>query len=133
MVTCDYTTSRSPAGSQSWRTSRSGQPRLCLRDTISAGRNGQYDPYYIAAVPLAAIAWLLTFAGPVMISKLPQAAQSAMNDYYSGIPGLAIALTGYLITHRPIPVSPRSAAGHEPIFSHVMHYPGSHWPDLLSP
>ena len=70
-------------------------------DTISAGGNRQYDPYYIAVVLLAAIAWLLTFAGPVMISKLPQADQPAMNDYYSGIPGLAIVLTGYLITHRP--------------------------------
>jgi hypothetical protein len=36
-----------------------------------------------------------------MISKLPQADQSAMTDYYSGIPGLALMLTSYLITHRP--------------------------------
>jgi hypothetical protein len=58
----------------------------------------QADPYYVAGVLLAVIAWLLTLAGPVMISKLPQADQSTMADYYSGIPGLAVALTGYLIS-----------------------------------
>jgi hypothetical protein len=70
-------------------------------DTIRADVIRQYDPYYVAAVLLAVIAWLLTFAGPVMISKLPTADQSTMADYYSGIPGLALMLTGYLITHRP--------------------------------
>ena len=69
-------------------------------DTIRAGEIRQYDLNYAAAVLLAVIAWLLTFAGPVMISKLPQADQSTMTDYYSGIPGLALMLTGYLITHR---------------------------------
>jgi hypothetical protein len=56
-------------------------------DTIRAGEIGQYDLYYVAAVLLAVIAWLLTFAGPVIISKLPQADQPNMTDYYSGIPG----------------------------------------------
>lgn len=70
-------------------------------DTIRAGEIKQYDLDYVAAVLLAVIAWLLTFAGPVMISKLPQADQSTLTDYYSGIPGLAFMLTGYLITHRP--------------------------------
>lgn len=69
-------------------------------DTIRAGEISQYDLNYVATVLLAVIAWLLTFAGPVMISKLPQADQSIMTDYYSGIPGLALMLTGYLITHR---------------------------------
>ena len=36
-----------------------------------------------------------------MISKLPQTDQSTISDYYSGIPGLALMLTGYLITYRP--------------------------------
>jgi hypothetical protein len=58
----------------------------------------QADPYYVAGVLLAVIAWLLALVGPVMISKLPQADQSTMADYYSGIPGLAVALTGYLIS-----------------------------------
>jgi hypothetical protein len=66
-------------------------------DTIRAGEIKQYDLNYVAAV----IAWLLTFAGPVMISELPQADQPTMTDYYSGIPSLALMLTGYLITHRP--------------------------------
>jgi hypothetical protein len=70
-------------------------------DTIRKGAIRQYDLNYVAAVLLAVIAWLLTFSGPVMISKLPQADQSAMTDYYSGIPGLALMLTSYLITHRP--------------------------------
>ena len=43
--------------------------------TIRAGETSQYDPNYVAAVLLAVIAWLLTFAGPIMISKLPQADQ----------------------------------------------------------
>jgi hypothetical protein len=42
---------------------------------------------------------LLTFVGPVMISNVPQTDQSTVTDYYSGIPGLALMLTGYLITH----------------------------------
>ena len=70
-------------------------------DTIRVGEIRQYDLNYVAAVLLAVIAWLLTFSGPVMISKLPQANRSTMTDYYSGIPGLALMLTGYLITHRP--------------------------------
>lgn len=70
-------------------------------DTICAGQIRQYDLNYVAAVLLAVIAWLLIFAGPVMISKLPQADQSTMTDNYSGIPALAFTLTGYLITHRP--------------------------------
>jgi hypothetical protein len=69
-------------------------------DTIRVGEIKQYDLNYVAAVLLAVIAWLLTFAGPVMISKLPQADQSTMTDYYSGIPGLALMLTGYIINHR---------------------------------
>ena len=44
-------------------------------DTIRAGEIGQYDLNYVAAVLLSVIAWLVTFAGPVMISKLPQADQ----------------------------------------------------------
>jgi hypothetical protein len=55
-------------------------------DTIRAGLVRQYDLNYVAAVLLAVIAWLLTFTGPVMISKLPQADQSTMTDYYSSIP-----------------------------------------------
>lgn len=70
-------------------------------DTIRAGQIKQYDLNYVAAVLLAVIAWLLTLSGPVMISKLPQADQLTMTDYYSGVPGLALMLTGYLITHRP--------------------------------
>ena len=70
-------------------------------DTIRTGEIRQYDVNYVAAVLLAVIAWLLTFAGPVMVSKLPQADQPTMTDYYSGFPGLALMLTGYLITHRP--------------------------------
>ena len=70
-------------------------------DTIRAGEISRYDLNYVAAVLLAVIAWLLTFTGPLMISKLPQADQSTMTDYYSGIPGLALMLTGYLVTRRP--------------------------------
>ena len=70
-------------------------------DTILAGEIRQQDLNYVAVMLLAVIAWLLTFAGPVMISKLSQADQSTMTDYYSGIPALALMLTGYLITHRP--------------------------------
>ena len=69
-------------------------------DTIREGEIRQYDLNYVAAVLLAVIAWLLTFSGPVMISKLPPVDQSTMTDYYSGVPGLALMLTGYLITHR---------------------------------
>lgn len=64
-------------------------------DTITEIR--QSDPYYVAAVVLAIITLLLTFAGPVMISKLARADQPTMADYYSGIPGLAVVLMGYLI------------------------------------
>lgn len=70
-------------------------------DTILPGEIRHYDVNDVAAVLLAVITWLITFAGPIMISKLPTADQSTMTDYYSGIPGLAIALTGYFITHRP--------------------------------
>lgn len=42
-------------------------------DTIRAGEMRQYDLNYVATALLAVIGWLLTFAGPVMISKLPQA------------------------------------------------------------
>jgi hypothetical protein len=58
----------------------------------------QADLYYVAAVLLAVIALLLTFAGPVMISKLPQADQPTMTDYYSGVPGLAVTLTAYVLS-----------------------------------
>jgi hypothetical protein len=70
-------------------------------DAIRAGEARQSDLNYVAAVLLAVIAWLVTFVGPVMISKLPQADQATVADYYSGISGLAFMLTGYLITHRP--------------------------------
>jgi hypothetical protein len=70
-------------------------------DTIRPGEIREYDLNYVAAVLLAVIAWLLTFTGPVMISKLPQVDQSTMSDYYSGVPGLALMLTGYVIIHRP--------------------------------
>jgi hypothetical protein len=70
-------------------------------DTIQTDEISLDGVTYVAAVLLAVIAWLVTFAGPVMISKMPQADQSTMNDYYSGIPGLALVLTGYIITHRP--------------------------------
>ena len=63
-------------------------------DIVRQGETRQDDLNYATAMLLAVIAWLLTFVGPIMISKLPQADQSTMSDYYSGIPGLALMHNG---------------------------------------
>ena len=37
-----------------------------------------------------------------MISKLPSADQATPTDYWSAIPAIAVALTGYFLTNRKL-------------------------------
>jgi len=58
------------------------------------------DYQYAALVFLAVLAWLVTFVGPVVISKLPSADQPIVTDYWSAVPGIAVALTAAILAQR---------------------------------
>jgi hypothetical protein len=51
-------------------------------------------------IALSILCWLVFLAGPVLISKLPAGDQAATSDYINALPGIAVALTGYVLTTR---------------------------------
>jgi hypothetical protein len=70
-------------------------------ETITASKNHEVDLAYAGIVLLAVLAWLVYFAGPHVMAKVSPTHQFTFNDYWSIVPSVAVALTGYLVTHPP--------------------------------